>query len=72
MRWAGKTLSSVNRRQFGGHLVVNPAASRRTEGENAARLNSKIGVEHGGFEPPTPCLPGKCSPAELMPRDMGV
>jgi len=19
-------------------------------------------VEHGGFEPPTPCLPGKCSP----------
>jgi hypothetical protein len=24
-------------------------------------------VEHGGFEPPTPCLPGKCSPAELMP-----
>ena len=26
-------------------------------------------VEHGGFEPPTPCLPGKCSPAELMPLD---
>ena len=24
-------------------------------------------VEHRGFEPRTPCLPGKCSPAELMP-----
>ena len=27
------------------------------------------GVEHRGFEPRTPCLPGKCSPAELMPRE---
>ena len=26
-------------------------------------------VEHRGFEPRTPCLPGKCSPAELMPRE---
>ena len=28
------------------------------------------GVEHRGFEPRTPCLPGKCSPAELMPREL--
>ena len=27
-------------------------------------------VEHRGFEPRTPCLPGKCSPAELMPREV--
>ena len=24
-------------------------------------------VEVGGFEPPTPCMPCKCSPAELNP-----
>ena len=27
-------------------------------------------VELRGFEPLTPCLPGKCSPAELQPRNM--
>jgi hypothetical protein len=29
-------------------------------------------VELRGFEPLTPCLPGKCSPAELMPREPTV
>jgi len=29
-------------------------------------------VEHRGFEPRTPCLPGKCSPAELMPRERQI
>src|SRR5262245_13426769 len=37
--------------------------SRAREG----RFEFDFRVEHGGFEPPTPCLPGKCSPAELMP-----
>ena len=34
--------------------------------------NLILGVEHRGFEPRTPCLPGKCSPAELMPRELKV
>ena len=40
-----------------------------THGCRVPNLSSGTGVEHGGFEPPTPCLPGKCSPAELMPRE---
>jgi hypothetical protein len=35
-------------------------------------LEIDFGVEHRGFEPRTPCLPGKCSPAELMPRERKV
>ena len=27
-------------------------------------------MEHTGFEPVTPSLPAKYSPAELMPRDL--
>lgn len=36
--------------------------------ETFQRLLLTILVEVGGFEPPTPCMPCKCSPAELNPH----
>lgn len=52
-------------------LAVSLAVKTPKEplGSYPERLNFELElrVEHGGFEPPTPCLPGKCSPAELMP-----
>jgi hypothetical protein len=50
-----------------------PLAARGTKKPASRRaLEIDFGVEHRGFEPRTPCLPGKCSPAELMPREPTV
>jgi hypothetical protein len=54
-------------------MASSPDVIERAQaGDEPRRALIRTLVEHGGFEPPTPCLPGKCSPAELMPRAFAV
>ncbi len=36
--------------------------------QKAPVLLPRLVVENEGFEPSTPCVQGRCSPAELIPR----
>src|SRR5919201_1249640 len=68
VRFAAAVADPLRRSSAGNGSAFAPktwhsaAASARVE-------FTRTSVEHSGFEPLTPCLPGKCSPAELMPRE---
>ena len=54
--------------QFGGQDTKRPAS----QSCQAGRFELTIGVEHGGFEPPTPCLPGMSSRVQPHRFEIGV
>ena len=48
-------------------IVLGPQIEKKkTDGRNLSHPHEL--VEMSGFEPPTPCVQGRCSPAELHPH----